>query len=147
MAVIIDLGDAKDIHPKNKQEVGRRLGLLARKYTYGENVAADSPMMESYAIEGSSVRIRFKNAKALKADGPVKGFVIAGGDHVFHFADARIDGCDVVVSCPEVKYPLAVRYAWASNPVCNLYNEAGLPASPFRTDDWPGVTIGRKHHN
>lgn len=147
MAVIIDIGDAKDIHPKNKQEVGRRLGLLARKYTYGEDISADSPAMESYSIEGSSIRIRFKNAKSLVADGKVRGFVIAGGDRVFHFADARIDGCDVVVSCPDVKYPLAVRYAWANNPVCNLYNEAGLPACPFRTDDWIGVTYGRKHRN
>ena len=147
MAVIIDVGEERDIHPKNKQEVGRRLGLLARRYTYGEDIAADSPMMESYTIEGSSIRIHFKNAKSLKADGPVKGFVIAGGDRQFHWADAKIEGCDVVVSCQDLKYPQAVRYAWANNPVCNLYNEAGLPASPFRTDDWPGVTIYNKHHN
>ena len=147
LAVAIDIGMEKDIHPKNKQEVGRRLGLLARKYTYGENIKADSPQMESYTIEGSSVRIRFRNAESLKTLGPdktVKGFVIAGGDHKFHFADARIEGSSVVVSCPDVKYPQAVRYAWANNPVCNLYNEVGLPVCPFRTDDWPGVTLGKQ---
>lgn len=144
--VTLDIGEADDIHPKNKQEVGRRLSLLARKYTYGErNLSANSPEICSYSLEGSTVRIKFKNAKSLKTmDGSstVKGFVIAGGDRNFHFADARIDGTSVIVSCPDVKFPLAVRYAWANNPDCNLCGETGLPVGSFRTDQWPGITFG-----
>ena len=139
MCVILDVGDAADIHPKNKQEVGRRLALLARKYSYGQDVTADSPQMESYSLEGNSIRIKFKNAKALKTfDGNdvVKGFAIAGSDRKFHFAQARIEGTSVVVSCPEVQFPLAVRYAWADNPDCNLCGETMLPVGSFRTDSW-----------
>ena len=139
MCVTIDVGEAKDIHPKNKQEVGRRLALLARKYTYGQDIVADSPSMESYSIEGNSIRINFKDAKALKTldgDSSVKGFTIAGSDRKFHFAQARIEGTSVVVSCPEVKFPLAVRYAWAANPDCNLCGETMLPVGSFRTDRW-----------
>ena len=139
MCVTLDIGDATDVHPKNKQEVGRRLALLALKYTYDQDVTADSPRMESYSLEGNSVRIRFKNAKGLRTlDGSdiVKGFAIAGSDRKFHFADARIEGTSVVVSCPEVTFPLAVRYAWADNPDCNLCGETMLPVGSFRTDRW-----------
>lgn len=139
VAVSLDVGDAKDIHPKRKQKVGERLALLARKYSYGEDISADSPAIDSFTIEGSSIRIRFRNAKSLKTpDGSApRGFTIAGGDHVFHYANAKIEGNEVIVSCPDVKYPLAVRYGWADNPDCNLYNETGLPAPSCRTDNWP----------
>jgi sialate O-acetylesterase len=147
MAVTIDIGDAKDIHPKNKQEVGRRLALIARADTYKENIAYSGPVYDSYRIEGNTIRITFKQAaEGLKTKNgeTLKGFAIAGLDHKFHWANAVIEGNEIVVSCKEVEHPIAVRYAWASNPVCNLYNEAGLPASPFRTDDWPGMTLMKK---
>lgn len=143
MAVTIDIGDANDIHPKNKQEVGRRLALAARAQTYGEKISYSGPMYETYRIEGNKIRIYLKHTdKGLKTKdgGKVQGFAIAGVDHKFHWADAVIEGNTVVVSSPDVAFPIAVRYAWADNPVCNLYNGAGLPASPFRTDDWKGVT-------
>ena len=146
MAVILDIGDAEDIHPRNKQEVGRRLSLLARKYAYGEDLVADSPCYDGYTLEGNTVRIRMKNVGGgLKtSDGAaVKGFEIAGGDHVFHFAQARIEGDTLVVWCEDVKYPQAVRYAWADNPVCNLVGGTGLPVGTFRTDVWPGPTFGK----
>ena len=95
--------------------------------------------MESYSLEGDSIRIRFKNAgtlKTLDGSGTVKGFAIAGSDRKFHFAQARIEGTSVVVSCPEVKFPLAVRYAWGANPDCNLCGETLLPVGSFRTDHW-----------
>jgi sialate O-acetylesterase len=147
MAVTIDIGDEKDIHPKNKQEVGRRLALIARANTYGEKIAFSGPIYDSYTIEGNSIRIKFNHVDGgLKTpDSEVlKGFEIAGLDHKFRWADARIVGNEVIVSSKDVENPIAVRYAWAANPECNLYNEANLPASPFRTDDWPGITIGRK---
>ena len=147
MAVTIDLGEAKDIHPKNKQDVGLRLALLARANTYGENVVFTGPTYSAYKIEGNKIRITFtQTANGLKTTEnlPLKGFVVAGLDHQFHWADASIEGNDVIVSSPEVAFPVAVRYAWGNNPVCNLYNGAGLPASPFRTDDWPGLTFLRK---
>ena len=147
IAVTLDIGDADDIHPRNKQEVGRRLSLLARKYAYGEeDVVADSPSFDGYTFEGSTVRIRMKHVGGgLKtSDGEaVKGFEMAGGDHVFHFAQARIEGDTLVVWCDEVKYPQAVRYAWADNPVCNLVGGTGLPVGTFRTDVWPGPTFGK----
>ncbi|MDD3036547.1 sialate O-acetylesterase [Bacteroides sp.] len=139
MAVTIDIGDANDIHPKNKQEVGRRLALAARAQTYGEKISYSGPMYDTYQIEENTIRIYFKHAdKGLKTSNgeKVKGFAIAGVDHKFHWADAVIKGNTIVVSSPEVILPIAVRYAWADNPVCNLYNGVDLPASPFRTDDW-----------
>ena len=145
MAVTIDIGDANDIHPKNKQEVGRRLALAARAQTYGEKIPYSGPLYDTYRIEGNKIRIFFKHTDGgLKArDGEkLQGFTVAGTDHKFHWADAVIEGNTVVVSCPEVALPVAVRYAWADNPICNLYNGANLPASPFRTDDWKGVTRG-----
>ena len=147
MAVTIDIGEAKDIHPKNKQEVGHRLALAARANTYGEKIAFSGPMYNAYKIEGNTIRISFNfTDKGLKINDnqSLKGFAIAGLDHKFHWAQATIDGNEVVVSCPDVAFPIAVRYAWANNPTCNLYNGAGLPASPFRTDDWPGLTFGQK---
>jgi sialate O-acetylesterase len=139
MAVSIDIGDDKDIHPKNKQEVGRRLALAAEAQTYKQKIVFSGPIYQGYKIEGDKIRIQFQYAESgLKTnDGSaLTGFAIAGPDHQFHWASALIEGNDVIVSSPEVKFPVAVRYAWANNPACNLYNKADLPASPFRTDDW-----------
>ncbi len=143
MAVAIDVGDANDIHPKNKQEVGRRLALNALKIAYGQDIAASGPIYESMRIENDRIRLKFTNigdGLVLKNEKPLNGFSIAGEDRVFRWADAAIDGNDVLVWDPHIKNPVAVRYAWASNPVCCLYNSAGLPASPFRTDAWNGIT-------
>lgn len=143
MAVTIDIGEELDIHPKNKQEVGRRLALAARAQTYGENIPYSGPMYKSYKIEGNKIRLYFDHIdgglKTASGEMP-KGFTIAGVDHKFHWAEAAIEGNTIVVSSPEVALPVAVRYAWADYPVCNMYNGAGLPMSPFRTDDWKGIT-------
>ncbi|MDR0546214.1 MAG: 9-O-acetylesterase [Dysgonamonadaceae bacterium] len=138
MAVTIDIGEAKDIHPKNKQDVGLRLALAARANTYKQDIEFSGPLYQCYTIEGNQIRIHFSHAGGLKtADNQVlTGFAIAGPDHQFHWADAHIDGNTVVVCSPKVAFPVAVRYAWSDNPACNLLNGAGLPASPFRTDDF-----------
>ncbi|HZJ16277.1 MAG TPA: sialate O-acetylesterase [Chthoniobacteraceae bacterium] len=138
MAVAIDIGEAGDIHPKNKQEVGRRLALCAEATVYYRDQEYSGPLFGGSQIEEGKLRLSFRNANGMKAkdDGPVKGFTIAGEDRVFHAADAEIQGDHVILSSKEVPKPVAVRYAWADNPECNLINEAGLPASPFRTDDW-----------
>lgn len=138
MAVIIDIGDAVDIHPRNKQDVGTRLALWALAKDYSQDVSYSGPLYRAMKIENSSIRLFFDlGASALVAkDGPLRAFQIAGIDREFVWADAVIDGETVVVSSPLVSEPVAVRYGWANNPPCNLYNNAGLPASPFRTDDW-----------
>lgn len=146
LAVAVDVGLADDIHPTDKQTVGQRLSLVARRVAYGENIASSGPLYQSHKIEGGAIRLTFAHADGgLKArdGGKLTGFAIAGADHKFHWADARIEGNDIVVSSADVPMPLAVRYAWADNPDCNLYNGAGLPASPFRTDAWEGLTVGR----
>ena len=139
MAVIIDIGEALDIHPTNKQDVGKRLALnaLAQTYERRELVYA-GPLFASAAPEGAAMRVQFTLADGLCCHGEqLTGFAIAGADKHFVWADAVIDGNGVLVSSPAVPVPVAVRYGWADNPACNLYNGAGLPASPFRTDDWP----------
>ena len=145
MAVIIDIGDEVELHPRNKLDVGRRLAAWALAATYGRKVVPSGPLFDRFTIDGDKIRIKFKYAAGLKTidGGPVKGFAIAGEDHHFVWADARIDGDTVVVSSPHVAKPVAVRYGWADNPIVNLYNQVGLPASPFRTDDWPGITANR----
>lgn len=156
MATIIDIGEAGDIHPKNKQDVGHRLALAARATAYGERIAYEGPMYQDYKIEGNTIRIQFSRntGRGLKSSdgGKLKGFAIAGLDHKWHWANVEIvkeqrgqwTMESVVVSCPEVEFPVAVRYAWADNPECNLTNSTNLPASPFRTDDWAGETYGNK---
>ena len=146
MAVTIDIGDENDIHPRNKLDVGRRLAAWALAVTYGEKVIPSGPLFDRFTIEGDKIHIRFKHGAGLKTSdgGPVKGFAIAGEDRRFVWADARIDGDTVIVSSSKVPRPVAVRYGWADNPIANLYNKAGLPTSPFRTDDWPGVTAARR---
>jgi sialate O-acetylesterase len=145
MAVAIDIG-GEDLHPRNKLDVGRRLAAWALADVYGEKVDPSGPLFDGFSIEGDKIRIKFKHALGLKTnDGAaVKGFVIAGDDRKFVWAEARIEGRSVVVSSPSISKPVAVRYAWADNPAVNLYNKAGLPASPFRTDDWPGITASRR---
>lgn len=145
MAVTIDIGEADDIHPRNKQDVGKRLALQAMNKTYGKKVICDGPVYEGYEVDGNIIRVRFSSvAKGLVAKGDkLEGFTIAGADHQFHWADAKIVGDCIEVSCKDVPRPLAVRYAWAHNPLGNLYNTAGLPAGPFRTDSWKGVTYGK----
>jgi len=146
IAVTIDIGDAKDIHPKDKQTVGKRLALAALAQTYGKKIEYAGPTYKSMKVEGSAIRLTFDHVGGgLEArDGDLKGFAIAGDDHKFAWANAKIEGNTILVSCPQVSAPVAVRYAWHINPVCNLYNKAGLPASPFRTDTWPGITVNNK---
>jgi sialate O-acetylesterase len=143
LAVTIDVGDPKDLHPHRKLEVGERLALWAEGTVYGRAVEYSGPLYESMRIEGNEIRVRFSHVGAgLEAPngGQLRGFAIAGADRKFHWADAHIDRGSVVVSSKDVRSPLAVRYAWADSPICNLFNREGLPASPFRTDDWPGIT-------
>jgi sialate O-acetylesterase len=146
MAVIIDIGDTNDIHPRNKADVGHRLALWALAQTYHQSIEYSGPLYDSISIEGHNIRIRFKHAAGLKtSDGQMpKSFAVAGADRKFYWADARIDGESIVVSSAKVTSPVAVRYAWADNPEVNLYNGLNLPASPFRTDDWKGITEGRR---
>lgn len=157
-AVLIDVGETGDIHPRNKWDPGARLARIALARTYGRDVPFSGPLYDSMTVEGNSVRVRFTHAEGLVArplpatykvssiplverplvpnlpDSPVQGFAVRGADGKWAWAHARIDGETVVVSSPDVASPVAVRYAWASSPTCNLYNAAGLPAAPFRSD-------------
>ena len=147
MAVIIDIGEADDIHPKNKQDVGKRLALWALAKTYGKDIVYSGPIYKSMKVDDGKIILSFDHVGGgliAKGDEQLKGFAIAGADRKFVWADAKIEGDTVVVSSENVSEPVAVRYAWADNPVCNLYNKEDLPASPFRTDDWPGVTAENK---
>ncbi|MBE9586890.1 9-O-acetylesterase [Mucilaginibacter sp. JRF] len=145
MAVTIDIGDGGNIHPANKQDVGRRLALIARAKTYGEKVNYSGPVYTSAKANGNAMELTFSNAAGLKAKGDKPtGFAIAGADKKFYWADAKIEGNKVIVSSAEVTAPVAVRYGWGNNPDCNLYNADDLPASPFRTDDWQGITFGKE---
>ncbi len=145
-AVIIDIGEAKDIHPRNKHDVGKRLALAAERIAYGKNdVVYSGPVFDSMKVEGNAVRLKLLHADGLHAKGgELKGFAVAGEDKKFVWAEAKIDGDAVVVSAKGVAMPIAVRYGWADNPEANLYNGAGLPASPFRTDDFPMITAGKQ---
>ena len=138
LAVAIDIGEV-NIHPRNKLDVGRRLALQALAKTYGREIQCESPIYKSMEVESHAIRIGFDHAEGglLAKGGPLKQFAIAGADKKFVWAEAKIDGKTILVSSPQVTVPVAVRYAWAANPEgCNLYNSAGLPASPFRTDSW-----------
>lgn len=139
MAVINDIGDEKDIHPRNKRDVGNRLARWALARDYGKDVVVCGPLYAGSAVDGGKVRVKFDHAKGLQSrdGGPLKRFEIAGADQKWFWADAVIDGEAVVVSSKDVPKPVAVRYAWASNPTgANLVNGEGLPASLFRTDAW-----------
>jgi sialate O-acetylesterase len=136
MAVATDIGEAKNVHPKNKQDVGDRLARIASAKTYGRKIEFSGPMYESMKIEGNTIRVKFSHAEGLTArDGTLKWFTLAGADGKFVPADAKIDGDSVVVSSSAVTAPLAVRYAWVNFPDGgHLYNAAGLPAAQFRSD-------------
>lgn len=144
MAVAIDIGDADDIHPKNKQEVGRRLALAALAKVYMRELVYSGPVFDLMRVEGDRIRLTFWHVgSGLEAnDGEeLRCFSIAGADGKFVWAEAQIEGDTVVVSSEEVSEPVAVRYAWQDNPgEVNFYNKEGLPASPFRTDDWEGIS-------
>ncbi|MDA1017001.1 MAG: sialate O-acetylesterase [Planctomycetota bacterium] len=151
MAVIIDIGAANDIHPRNKQDVGWRLSQWALAQTYGKDLVPSGPIYKSHKVDGDAIRLSFKYTggglivgkkdgleptKTVK-DGKLARFAVAGADKKWHWADATIDGDEVVVKSAEVKQPVAVRYAYSMNPLgANLYNKEGMPASPFRTDSW-----------
>jgi sialate O-acetylesterase len=138
MAVIIDVGDAKDIHPRDKKTVGTRLALSARAIAYGEKIPYASPLYRQITPEGNSLRIWFDHAESglmARGEGGLKGFEIAGSDGKFVKAEAAIDGSTVLISNPSVPDPRYVRYGWADNPEVNLYNQSGLPASPFSSKD------------
>ena len=150
MAVAIDVGDATDIHPVRKKPLGDRLALIARHKVYGHAVAWSGPTLRAVRIDGDRVRLAFDHCEGglTTSDGDApRGFAVSGGaqsfaagNRGFTWAEAEISGDEVVAWSGDVAHPIAVRYAWAQNPACNLVNGAGLPASPFRTDDWPGVT-------
>ncbi len=148
-AVIIDVGEGKDIHPRNKQVVGDRLARWALGSVYRVGMAHHSPTYKSMEVSGNKVTLTFEHAgRGLTTfDTQVlKGFAIAGDDHKFVWAKAKIVAPNrIEVSADSVKEPKAVRYAWADNPVCNVYSHDGLPLTPFRTDDWPGVTVHNEH--
>lgn len=168
-AVLIDIGEAGDIHPINKKDVGERLARIALANDYGKSIAYSGPIYNKMKLDGNKVILSFThtdgglvageisgtydvkkiaNQKAPlvrnSPDSELEGFAICGEDRKWVWADAKIDGDTVIVSSEQVPNPIGVRYAWADNPTCNLYNGAGLPASPFRTDDFPLSTAGKK---
>ncbi|MES2307589.1 MAG: sialate O-acetylesterase [Verrucomicrobiota bacterium] len=152
LAVTIDIGNPQDVHPDNKEFVGKRLALIGRKVAYDESIVYTGPIYQDSVIEGNQVKIRFREigggltpgqapwcAKGVEPMPTEKliGFYIAGEDKRWVEAEAKVEGGMVIVSSPQVAKPVAVRYAWANSPRANLYNKEGLPAAPFRTDDWP----------
>jgi sialate O-acetylesterase len=144
MAVAIDIGESHDIHPKNNQEVGRRLALAAEGVAYGRKIEYRGPTFKSARASKGTLRVQFTHiAGGLVVRGPrLMGFEIAGQDQQFFPAEAQIAGNEVVLSSSRVPNPVAARYAWANDPKCNLYNKAGLPAPPFRSDGWAVPTQG-----
>jgi len=165
MAVLTDVGEANDIHPRSKRIAAQRLSLVARAQAYGEKIAFSGPAFAKATVEGQAMRLRFTQvggglvAKPLpktyqprsklpdtlplvltSPNSMLQGFAVCGEDRQWHWADARIDGDTIVVQSAAVPKPVAVRYAWADNPTANLYNAQGLPAVPFRTDDFPLLT-------
>lgn len=146
-AVIIDIGEGKDIHPKNKVDVGLRLARWALAKQYGMPLEYQSPQYKSMEKSGRSIILSFEHVgkgwRPFDVAVP-RGFAIAGEDKKFVWADAKIVDGKIEVSSPSVPSPVAVRYAWADNPVCNMFNSSGLPLTPFRTDNWPGKTVDAK---
>lgn len=150
MATIIDIGEANDIHPRNKLDVGKRLALNALKVAYGLDIVDSGPAFKEMRIDGHKVILFFDHIGSgfyLKNKyGYINGFSVAGEDKKFHWAKAELAGDKIVLVCPEVQQPVAVRYGWANNPDdLNLYNLEGLPAVPFRTDAWNGLTEGKTY--
>lgn len=149
MAAIIDIGMVDFIHPLNKQEVGRRLGLVARAKTYRAKIEDSGPVYKSMKIDGGKIVLLFDHlagglvSRNAADPNKLRFFAIAGKDRVWKWADARIDGSTVVLTCDAVQEPVAARYAWAANIECDFFNRAGLPAVPFRTDDWALTTADK----
>jgi sialate O-acetylesterase len=168
-AVLIDLGDSENVHFGHKREAGERLAAVALANTYGKKIPFSGPVYSSMKIEDGKIRVQFDHvdgglvARPLGATYSVnavndavaplvrnspkselEGFAICGEDHKWVWADAKIDGNSVLVWSDQLPKPVAVRYAWADNPICNLYNAAGLPASTFRTDDFPASTKDKR---
>ncbi|HVU26263.1 MAG TPA: sialate O-acetylesterase [Verrucomicrobiae bacterium] len=146
LAVTVDTGDADNIHPPDKKIVGERLALLALAETYGEKIPYAGPTFKSAEKISGALKIHFMHAAGglVVKGGKLGEFSIAGADRKWHWADAKIDGDTIIVSSPDVPNPVAVRYAWQANPLATLYNGAGLPAVPFRSDDWPLSTVNAK---
>jgi sialate O-acetylesterase len=146
LAVITDVGDKDDIHPRNKKPVGERLALAARAIAYGEKVVYSGPLYRALQVKGNEAWLSFDHVgRGLEArGGALQGFAICGAERKWVWAKAEIRGDQVVVSSPEVTKPVAVRYGWADHPVVNLWHKDGLPASPFRTDDFPMVSAPKK---
>jgi sialate O-acetylesterase len=143
MAVTIDIGHRKNVHPPDKAPLGDRLARIALARTYGRSIEYSGPVYESMRIEGNSIRLKFSHLGGglVSKGGPLKWFQLAGVDQKFVDAIATIEGDTIVVKSPEVSEPVAVRYAWANYPEgCNLYNAAGFPAAPFRTDNWDSLS-------
>jgi sialate O-acetylesterase len=169
MAVLIDAGETKDIHPRNKHVAGDRLAAIALARDYGQSIPWTGPVFDSVAFDGSKAIVTFKTtggsliaqplpqAEMLQSashettplvlprpGSEVQGFALCGADRKWKWADAKIRGETVVVSSPEVPAPVAVRYAWSDNPTCNLASADGFPASPFRSDTFPASTLANK---
>jgi sialate O-acetylesterase len=143
MAVTVDVGDVQDIHPKNKQEVGRRLALWALAKVYGKDIVYSGPLYKSMAVEGDKIRVQFEHVGGglTTSNGkPLSEFTVAGADEKFVHATAAIEGQSIVVHSDAVPQPVAVRFAWRDTAQPNLVNKEGVPAGPFRTDTWKGVT-------
>jgi sialate O-acetylesterase len=138
MAVTIDIGDAQNIHPRNKQEVGRRLALIARTKLYNIAPEVSGPVFASATPEGRAIRVRFDHSgsELLARGGAVRSLEVAGADKVFYPAMGAIEADSLLASSPDVKGPVAVRYAWTNSPTANLYGDTGLPVAPFRSDSW-----------
>lgn len=146
LIVTIDVGDEQDIHPRKKEPVGARLALAARGIAYGEDLEYSGPVYAKSSVDGNKLRLSFTHLGGglVAQNGPLKGFTVAGEDRKFHPAKAEIDGDSIVVWSDDVSQPKAVRYAWLANPEGNLWNKAGLPASPFRTDNFAITTQNNK---
>jgi sialate O-acetylesterase len=146
VAVITDVGEKDDIHPKKKEPVGSRLALAARGIAYGEKIEFSGPVFKSMKVVDNTAVLTFDHTRSgLEArGGELQGFAVCGSDKKFVWAKAEIDGDKVRVSSPEVAKPIAVRYGWSDFPVVNLWNKDGLPASPFRTDDFPLITAQKQ---
>ena len=143
--MITDVGDEKDIHPQREKEVGQRLALAARAIAYDQQLVASGPLYQALAIDGDrGILVPARGQRAGGPRGRLQGFTIAGADKKFYNATAKIEGDKVVVHSDQVSQPQAVRYGWANFPLGNLWNRDGLPASPFRTDDYPYITVNRK---
>ena len=148
MTITTDVGNPDDVHPTNKKDVGKRLALNAMKVAYDNPKTIQSPMYKSVQFVDNKAVVTFKNPESslLTNGSELKGFEIAGDDKKFYYAQAKIEGNTVIISNSNVKKPVSVRYAWSNAPIdANLFNQEGLPASSFRTDNWEGITIKKQY--